>query len=40
MLENIFGWKEFKFLQIKGHILFQGNIITSIWYQKYMKGDF
>jgi hypothetical protein len=26
----IFGWREFKFVQIKGQILFKGEIITKM----------
>jgi hypothetical protein len=30
MVHIIFGWREFKFVQIKGQVLFWGEIITQM----------
>ena len=34
MVQSIFGWRRYKFVQMKDHTLFQGEIITM--YQKYI----
>jgi hypothetical protein len=30
LVQTILGWREFKFVQIKDHVLFQGDIITKM----------
>ena len=35
LAQSIFGWRGFKFVQMKGHTLFQGKIITK--YRKYFN---
>ena len=34
-LQSIHGWREFKFVQIQGHVRFQGKIIRKKW--KYIE---